>query len=101
LRHDLAVEAELARLFERDLAPQLVAQGAEAIVVELPESLDPYLGAANLGKSGPAETAEYVADAPDPEADDQEADNDGHDPLAEPIGGGFAYTSKHEQPVYV
>jgi len=41
--------------------------------------------------------AENIADPPDREADDQEADHGGHHDLAEPVGRGFSQTSKHER----
>ena len=44
--------------------------------------------AADLGQARLAEPAENVADAPDREADDQEAHDDTHDGLAEPVLGG-------------
>ena len=43
-----------------------------------------------------AKAAENVADAPNAEADGDEAKDDAHDGAADPIGGGFVNTSKHE-----
>ena len=42
-----------------------------------------------------AEAAENVLDAPDREADRDEAEHHAHDDPAEPVGGGSADTSKH------
>jgi hypothetical protein len=43
------------------------------------------LGAADFGHRRPAEALEDVADAPHAEADDQDAHDNGHDALAEPV----------------
>src|SRR5262249_54429427 len=75
------------------LAPELL----QLLVVAHAELLDRNLRAADLGHRGDPETAENIADAPDPEADDQEPDHSRHDDFSEPIGRGFPQTSKHER----
>ena len=87
--------AERARLVRRDRAAELAAELLQALVVDLAELVDGDLGAADLGDGRAAEAAEDVADAPDREADGDQAEHDAHDGLAEPIAGGLAYTSKH------
>jgi hypothetical protein len=42
------------------------------------------------------EPAENVADAPNAEADGDQAKDDAHDGAADPIGGGLVNTSEHE-----
>ena len=92
----LAVEAQRLGLIGQDRAVQLPAELLQPVLVKLPERLDADFGAADLGNRGGAEAAEDVADAPDAEADGDQAENDAHDGAAEPIGGGFVNTSKHE-----
>ena len=96
LPHQLLVDAHLARLVEGDRAAKLPAELLQPFAVELTELLDRDLGAADPRQARPAETAENVADAPDREADRDQAEHDAHDDPAEPIGGGGANTSKHE-----
>src|SRR5262249_5835987 len=95
LAKHLLIEPECARLIRRNRSPDLAAKLLQAFVVELAELLDADLGPADLGETGAAKTAENIANAPDREAHDQEAHDDGHHGFAEPIGGGFADTSKH------
>ena len=95
LADHLAVDAERARLLHGELAAELAAELLQPIVVDLAELLDRDLGVADLGDGRTAEAAENVADAPDREAEHQKADDGGHDDLAEPVGRGFAETSKH------
>ena len=96
---DLAVEAERARLVQGDRAAELAAELLQPVIVDLAELLDRDLGAPDLGDRRAAEAAENVADPPDREAEDKEADHGDHDDLAEPVGRGFAETSKHERTV--
>ena len=62
----------------------------QPIIVERAELLDRDLGAPDLGHGRAAEAAENVADAPNREADDQEAHDGGHHRFAEPIGRGVS-----------
>ena len=96
LGEQLPIEAERAGLIGQDRAAELAAELLQAVLVELAELLDADFGAADLGDRGLAEAAEDVADAPDAEADGDQAEDDAHDDAAEPIGGGFVNTSKHE-----
>src|SRR5262249_55284861 len=77
----LLVEAQRTRLIGRDGPPDLASDLLQALVIDLPELLDPDLGVADLGEAGPAEAAENVADSPDREAYDQEAHDGRHDRL--------------------
>src|SRR5262249_8692361 len=91
LSEHLLVETAGARLVGRDGAPQLASGHLQLVVVELAELLDRDLAAADGGDRLAGEAAaEDVADAPDPEGNDQEPDHDCHDKLAEPTGGGGA-----------
>ena len=56
-------------------------------------SVPPTLGDVRL-----ADAAKNVTDAPDREADDQQTHDQRHDGFAEPTGGGFMNTAKHERP---
>ena len=96
LAEDLPVEAERAGLVGQDRPAELAAELLQAVLIELAELLDPDFGAADLGHGRLAETAENVADAPDAEADRDQAEHHAHDGAAEPIGGGLVNTSKHE-----
>src|SRR5262249_1427472 len=82
------------RLIGRDGPPDLASDLLQALVIDLPELLDPDLGVADLGEAGPAEAAENVAGSPDREAYDQEAHDGRHDRLAEPIRGSGGEPSK-------
>ncbi|MBA7668738.1 hypothetical protein ES703_76853 [subsurface metagenome] len=88
-RHDLlqylAVEAEQARLLLGQRPAELTAHLLQAIIVDLAEGLDRNLGAADLGELRLAEPLEDVGDAPDAKTDDQNAHDNGHDGLAEPV----------------
>ena len=95
LGDDLPVKTERAGLVGRERAPKAAAELLQAVVVEAAELLDRNLGSANLGGGVLSEAAENVADAPDREADDQQAHDDGHHGLAEPIGSGFVNTAEH------
>ena len=100
LRHhlfqDLSIDAQSARLLGRDRATDLALELLQLVRVCLPKLFSRDLGVTH-GRDGRAPAApKNVGDAPDPEADDQEADNGRHDGFAEPIGRGFAQTSKHE-----
>ena len=96
LPHQLLVDAHLARLVQRDRAAKLPAELLQPFAVLLTELLDRDLGAADPRQARAAKAAENVADAPDREADRDQAEHDAHDDSAEPIGGGGANTSKHE-----
>ena len=95
LPHQLLVEAHAARLIEGDRAAELPAKLLQPLAVELTELLDGDLGPADPRQARAAKAAENVADAPDREADRDQAEHDAHDDSAEPIGGGGANTSKH------
>src|SRR5205823_4794709 len=95
LPDDKTVEPNRSRLFRRDRPAELAGILLQSFVVEIAELLDRDLGAADLRNRGAAEAAENIADPPDREADDQEADHPGHDRFAEPVGRGFPQTSKH------
>ena len=60
------------------------------------ERIDADFGAADLGDGRGAEAAEDVADPPDREADRDQAQDHAHNDAADPIGGRFLNTSKHE-----
>ena len=75
--------------------PSLAAELLQAVGVELAELFDRDLGAADLDRRIEPEAAENIADAPDREADDQAAHDDGHDAPAEPGRGGFVDTAEH------
>ena len=96
LAEQLAVEAERLGLVGQDRAVQLAAELLQPVLVELAEGIDADFGAADLGDRVGAEAAENVADAPDAEADGDQAEHDAHDGAADPIGRGFVNTSKHE-----
>ena len=96
LAQQLPVEAQRLGLVGQDRAVQLAAELLQPVLVELAEGIDADFGAADLGDGGGAEAAENVADAPDAEADGDQAEDDAHDGAADPIGGGFVNTSKHE-----
>src|SRR5579885_1964589 len=85
------------RLVGRERPSHLSAELLHFLVVADAELVDRNLAAADLGDGGDPETAENIANAPDPEADDQKPDHRRHDDLAEPIGRGFSQTSKHER----
>ncbi len=72
LADQLAVDAERARLVGRDRAAGAAADLAQLVVVIFAELLDRDLGAADGDRGVVRGAAEYVADAPDREADDQE-----------------------------
>ena len=95
LPHELLVEPHLPRLIQGDRAAELTAELLQPFAVELPELLDGDLGAADPRQARAAKALENVADAPDREADRDQAEHDAHDDPAEPIGGGGADTSKH------
>ncbi len=95
LSHQLLVEAHGLRLIERDRAAELTAELLQPLAIELAELLDRDLGAADPRQVRTAKTAKNVADAPDREADRDQAEHDAHHDSAEPIGGGGANTSKH------
>ena len=69
----LPVEAERARLVGRDRAAEPAAELAQLVVIKLAKLLDRDFGVADLDRRIEAEAAENVADAPDREADDQDA----------------------------
>ena len=96
LAEQLAVEPQRPGLVGQDRAVQLAAELLQPVLVELAECIDTDLGAADLGDRRCAEAVEDVADAPDAEADGDQAEDDAHDGAADPIGGGFVNTSKHE-----
>jgi len=94
-----SVKPSRARLIGGDRTPELAGKLLQPIVVERAELLDGQFGASDLGDGRAAETAKNIADAPDREADHQEADNGGHHRFAEPGGGGFPQPSKHASSV--
>jgi hypothetical protein len=95
LFEQLPIQAERASLLRRDRTAKLSLQLLELIAVGLPELLSRYLGVAD-GRNGSAPAApEYVADTPDCEGEDQDADDGPHDGFAEPTIGRFAQTSEH------
>ena len=96
LAEQLPVEAQRPGLVGQDRPVQLAAELLQPVLVELAELLDADFGAADLGDGRRAEAAENVADAPDAEADGDQAEDHAHDGAADPIGGGFVNTSKHE-----
>src|SRR5262249_17372992 len=91
------LQTEGARLVRRDRTAQLAPELLQLLIVAHAELLNRDLCSTDLGNRGNPETAENIADAPDPEADNQKPDHRSHDDLAEPIGGGFSQTSKHER----
>ena len=91
----LAVDPERTRLIHRELPAELAAELLQAVIVNLAELLDRDLGMANLGDGRTPKAAEHVADAPDRETEHEKAHHGGHDDLADPVGRGFAETSKH------
>ena len=91
----LPVDAERARLIGRDRPIKLASDLLKAFGIKLAELFDRNLGAADLDRRIGAEAAENIADAPDREADDQAAHDDGHDGPAEPGRGGFVNTAEH------
>ena len=95
LAEDLAVETECARLVGRDRLAELARDPLDAVVVVFTELLDRDLGRADGGDSIAPIAAENVADAPDREADHQEAHDDAQDDLADPGRGGFVDTAEH------
>ncbi len=76
--------------------PNWRAYCCKPVIIKRAELLDRDLGPADLGHGRAAEAAEDVADSPDGEAQDQDADNGGHHGLANPVGRRFAQTSKHK-----
>ena len=95
LREHLAIDAGEPCLLRRHRAAHLAAELLQPVLVGLAEGVDSDLGVANLGDGRLAEAAENVADAPDAEADRDQAEQNAHDDAAEPIGRGFVNTSKH------
>jgi hypothetical protein len=91
----LVPDAKPARLVGRDRPADPAADLLQLVGVILPKLLDRNFGAADLGHRIGPEAAENVADAPDREADDQAAHDDGHDGLADPGRSGFVDTAKH------
>ncbi len=73
LAEHLAVEAKGARLIHRDGSPDLAAELLQPVVVNRSELLDADFGVPHLGERGAAEAAENVADAPDGEAQREQA----------------------------
>ena len=91
----LLFEAQRSRLIRRDRAADLTAQLLQAVVVDLAELIDGDLGRTDLGDGRAAEPAEDVADAPDREADRDQAEHQAHDSSSQPIAGSLANTAKH------
>ena len=96
LIEQLPVEAQRLRLVGQDRPAQLAAELLQPVLIELAERLDPDFGAADLRERRLAEAAEDVADAPDREADGDQAQDHAHDGAADPIRGGSLNTSEHE-----
>ena len=84
LQH-LPVEPELARLLGGQRPAELAADLLQPVGVEIAELLGGNLRAADRGKARLSVSLEDVGDAPDGEADDQHAEHERHDRLAEPI----------------
>src|SRR5438105_2432027 len=78
-----------------DRPAQLARILLEPLVIKIAELIDRKFGPPDLCDGRAAKAAENVANSPDGKADDQKADDRGHDHLAEPIGRGFAQTSEH------
>ena len=95
LAEHLPVYAERARLVGRDRTVKLPSDLLQAFGVKLAELFDRYLGVADFDRRIDAEAAKNIADAPDREADNQSAHDDGHDAPAEPSRGGFVDTAEH------
>ncbi len=96
LIEQLPVEAQRLRLVGQDRPVQLAAELLQPVLIELAERLDPDFGPADSRKRRLAEAAENVADAPDREADGDQAQDHAHDGAADPIRGGSLNTSEHE-----
>ena len=84
LLRELPVDAKLARLLERDRAPELTAERLQLVRIKRAELLDGDLGLPDLGERRAAKAAEDVADPPDCEADHQHRDHGPHDGFADP-----------------
>ena len=101
LADDLLLEPQFMRLRRGDGMAQLATDLLEAVVVGLAELLDRNLGVADFGKARSPVAAENVADAPNAEGEDEEADDPAHDSFAERGGGGFAQTAEHGDGIVV
>src|SRR5207244_11461045 len=95
LGENLLVDPKQPRLVRRQRARQLATELLHALGVNPAELLGGDLRRPDLGDGGEPEAAKDVADAPDREAERDEAEDGGHDDPSEPIGGGLADTPKH------
>jgi hypothetical protein len=95
LAKHLPVKPESVGAVGRERPSKFAANLLQAILVILPETIDRDFSIADLGKSGAAEAAKDIVDAPDGEAARQQRHNGGHEAAAKPIFGGFANTSEH------
>lgn len=82
---DLAIETELACLLHGQRPAEAAADLLHPVSKQVSELLGGDLGVADLGERRLSESLEDVGDTPDTETDDQHAEQDGHDRLAEPI----------------
>ena len=90
-----AFETDRLGLFRRDRLADLAAELLEALVIGAAELLDRDFRAADLRQRRAAEAFENIVDPPDGEGRGQKAHDHAHDDAAEPIRGGVADTSKH------
>jgi len=94
----LAVKADRARFFIGDAAACLTLQPLQLVLVGGAVILAGDVDRADLRELATAKAAENVADAPDREADGDQAKNHAHDSSAQPIAGSLANTAKHRSP---
>ena len=85
LLEHLAIKPEGAGLIHGQGAAELAADLLQPLGVDLAELLGRDFGMAHLGQRRLSETPEDVGDAPDAEADDQDAHHRGHNDFAEPV----------------
>ena len=91
----LAVETYGFRFVRRQRPLDPIAGLMHPVVEGLAEYLDRNFDVADLGQRRATEVSEDVVDPPQREHRGQQTHDHAHDDAAEPIGGGFADTSKH------
>jgi hypothetical protein len=97
--HDLLVDSEELGLLRGDHRAELPPEPLQLVVVGIANLIDRDLGIADLRDRGRSAGAENVPDAPDREAQDQNAEQDGGYDLADQALPGQAHSSKHREPV--
>src|SRR4029079_19053182 len=94
------VKPKRTRLIRKDRPADVAAKLLDLVLVDLAELLPLDFIGPHLGDRRRAKAAENVADAPNAKADGDQAQHHAHDRAADPIGGGFVNTSKHESGLF-